>query len=110
MKIYTIDINGSTRLVRASHAAVALHKAARTFKESQLIRTSFTVVSVRKLIYEYFFIAEIPCDPSGSYKRTRVNGPMATIAEAELTIDNFRAAHPDYQYVRVQKAEKLITI
>lgn len=106
MKIYTININGNPYHIRASSAAVALHKAAKPFKEAALIRSSFIIVSSQKMNYQYFVEADVPCDPPGSRKRSVISPLFDTEEEATQSQIAIRDANPDYHFVRVQKREK----
>lgn len=106
MKLYTIQMNGMMIYTRAGNAAVALKRAADRFKESELIRSSFIIIKSEKINYQFFFVAEVPCDPPGAWKRQIVSEPFATNTEAQMALDGFRDQHPEYRFIRVTKAEK----
>ena len=106
MKLYQINLNQHKLYVRASRASVALDRATQPFKESELIGACIIIVSSKEIKYHYFFLAGVPCDPPGCHKKAIVSEPFATLNEAEMAIDGFRAAHPEYNFVRIQKAEK----
>jgi hypothetical protein len=104
MRIYKIVINGQVTTQKASRASVAVKRALDRFTDSEVDRATISIIRGDVIRYAYRVIAEVPCEPEGSFKRENISGLMSE-SEAKAAIYAHRAAHPEYRYVRSNRIE-----
>jgi hypothetical protein len=91
---------------RASRASVAVqHAMDRVRSHALLDDATITVKKGAAIKYEYVAIADVPCEPAGSFKREDIGVVLRTEDLARQAVRDIRASRPQYKYVSYRRIE-----
>jgi hypothetical protein len=106
MRVYLVSINGRNyEKVRASRAAVAVHRAMDRYREGDLDGATITIRRGEKIKYGYRIVADVPCEPAGSTKRDFVSETFGERSASVTHLHEMRLAHPEYVRLAVRRVE-----